>query len=163
MTACSICAQAEAQDHAQTAQAIDRAEAWLDVAVASAEVGDAVGAEISLATAIALLADLPPESARAQVTRLEVIRARARLDVGGDASLQYAALSEARNAITVRRPMTVAALRESMAVLAQLAVRAGRLQDATRYAQEYLDALDGNGMQHGALSEEMRAILELPR
>ena len=156
-------AQAEAQDHAQTAQAIDRAEAWLDVAVASAEVGDAVGAEISLATAIALLADLPPESARAQVTRLEVIRARARLDVGGDASLQYAALSEARNAITVRRPMTVAALRESMAVLAQLAVRAGRLQDATRYAQEYLDALDGNGIQHGALSEEMRAILELPR
>ena len=72
---------------------------------------------------------------------LDSLRVRIELEADDDATLQFKAFLQARGAVSGTRPTTVAALWESLTVLARLAMRAGKTKVAVDNAQQYRDAL----------------------
>ncbi len=133
--------QAEASDTAQTSRAADRMDAWLDVAVAAAEVGDRAATEAALAKAAQWQSQVPTDSAadRVLVAQLDRIRAQALLDGPAAAVANFTALLAAREAAPTERPLSQAARREAAAMLARLAAMAGDDAAASAWRKTYLD------------------------
>jgi hypothetical protein len=74
------------------------------------------------------------------VAILDSLCVRIELEADDDATLQFKAFLQARDAVSGTRPTTVAALWESLTVLARLAMRAGNTKVAVDNAQQYREA-----------------------
>ncbi len=139
----------------------DKMDAWLELAVAAAEVGDRDCAERALERATEHeAAIIDPTSQRPTLARLEKARVRALLGTPGDLPACIADLKGARTAINPDRPLTVRALTEALGIEARLAFQGGDTVTGAALAREYLAALERDGVQPGWLATELRRRLD---